>query len=288
VILGYGEHSPVAGLPLWVGTQSQGLPATRTAGDGRFTLTGLPAGLGYVVDSHLAFQVPVSSTEATVDLGLLKYPLGHPPAYYWWTATPLPDPAMLLEGEQPVAFSNCLTDPAWERPDEPAQQEVVWSRRPFSLKPDGWLRRWFEQPAVIYDTMDQFVQGFPGGPNLDPLAADWRYLLGLWNGQDIVADSDCSYAGPALQDLLARRQIEVWLLGYRATGVGRLDKDAVAYDASDLCDPAQRDCTQRPAYHFAVHVTPANGFQVIRFPGIEDVVAVHLVDENGKEATQLP
>jgi hypothetical protein len=287
VILGFGEHSPVADLPLWVGTQSQGEPATRTAGDGEFTLTGLPTGLMDVVDSHMGFQVPVSSTDASVELGLLKYPLFHPPAYYWWTAAPLPDPAALLEAEQPVKFSTCLTDPTWQRPTEPVQQERVWSRRPFSDKPDQWLRGWFEQPAVIYDSIDQFVQSFPGGPNLDPLAADWRYLLGLWNGQDIVADSDCSYAGPALEDLLARRQIEVWLLGYRATGVGRLDKDAVEYDASTLCDPAQRSCTQRPGHHFAVHVTPADGFQAIRFAGVEDVVAVHLVDGNGKELIQL-
>jgi hypothetical protein len=287
-ILGYGAHSPVAGLPVWVGTQSQEEPATRTGGDGEFTLTGLPAGLADVVDSHLAFQVPLSSTGATIDLGLLKYPLFHPPAYYGWIAAPLPNPATLLEREQPVTFSTCLTDPAWQRPAEPVQQDMVWSWRPFSDKPDGWLREWFEQPAVIYDTIDQFVQSFPGGPNLDPLAADWRYLLGLWNGKDIVAASDCSYAGPALEDLLARRQIEVWLLGYRATGVGRLDKHAVEYDASALCDPAQRGCTQRPAHHFTVHVAPADGFQVIRFAGVEDVVAVHLVNGNGKQLTQLP
>ena len=78
------------------------------------------------------------------------------------------------------------------------------------------------------------------------------------------------------------------MLGYRASGVGRLDKDAIEYDASALCDPAQRSCTQRPGYHFAVHVKPADGFQVIRFPGVEDVVAVHLVDKYGKELVQLP
>jgi hypothetical protein len=288
VILGFGEHSPVTDLPLWIGTESQGEPATRTTGDGEFTLTDLPAGLVDVVDSHLAFQVAVSSTNATVELGLLKYPLFHPPAYYWWTAEPLPDPAALLEAEQPVEFSTCLTDPAWQRPAEQVERETVWSHRPFSDKPDEWLRGWLEQPAVIYDSIDQFVQSFPGGPDLDPLAADWRYLLGLWSGQDIVADSDCSYVGPALEDLLARRQIEVWLLGYRATSVGRLDKDAVEYDASTLCDPAQRSCTQRPGYHFAVHIKPADGFQVIRFPGVEDVVAVHLVDKYGKELVQLP
>jgi Tol biopolymer transport system component len=287
VILGAGNHQPVDGLPLWIGTESQGEPDARTDARGAFTLTGLPLGLVDVVDSHLAFQVPVTSPNSTIDLGLLKYPLFHPPPYYWWTAAPLPDPHALLESGRPVEFSVCLVEPGWERPSEGRQEQVVWSRRPFSDASPAWLRWWFQQPAVIYNSIDQFSQSFPGGPNLDPLAADWCYLLGLWTTEDLVARSACAYDGPSLEDLLARRQVEVWLLGYQAIQLQRLDKQTVEYEPSALCDPAARNCVERPGYHFALHVTPAAGYQVIRFPGEEDVLAVHLI-EDGRELLQVP
>jgi hypothetical protein len=230
----------------------------------------------------------VSSTEAKINLGLLKYPLIHPPVYYYWTAAPLPDLAPLLDNGETVPFSVYLTEPDWVRPTEQIQRETVWSRQPFSDRSEAWLQGWFEQPAVIYDSQDQFSQSFPGGPDLDPLLADWRYLLGLWTGEDIVARSACPYDGPSLEDLLARRQIEVWLLGYRVTGVQRLDKEAIEYDQSALCNPAERTCVERPGYHFALHVTPATGYQIIRFPGVEDVMAVHLIDQKGQELLELP
>lgn len=78
IVLGYGDHSPVPNLPLWIGKESRGQPVTRTNENGEFTLTGLPVGQTIdVVDDHLAFQVNVTSS-GIIDLGTLEYPLIHP------------------------------------------------------------------------------------------------------------------------------------------------------------------------------------------------------------------
>lgn len=262
VVLGYGNHQPVGNLPLWVGRESQGEPATRTNADGEFALTNLPTGLVDVVDNHLAFQVPVSSLGAKIDLGVLKYPLIHPPTFYRQTPAPLPNLSALLTEGQPIEFSICQTDTTWSRPPEQVQRDTVWSERPFSEQGEQFLKWWFRQPAVMYDTMDVFVQSFPDGPNLDAIAADWRYLLGMWTGEDL-SRSKCAYDAYALDGLLARKQIEIWLLGYQAHGVQRLGE------------------------HFAVQVTSAAGFQIIRFAGSEGPVSVHIV-KDGAELLQLP
>jgi hypothetical protein len=78
IILGYGDHSPVPDLPLWIGKESHGLPVTRTNEKGEFTLTGLPVGQVIdVVDDHLAFQFQVTSS-GIIDVGTFEYPLIHP------------------------------------------------------------------------------------------------------------------------------------------------------------------------------------------------------------------
>lgn len=263
VILGYGDHRPVGGLPLWIGKESSGKPATQTADEGYFALTQLPTGPVDIVDDHLAFQVTIPGERTSVYPGQLKYPLIHPPAYYYQSPAPLPSLATLLDKGQSIDFSTCLTDSAWKRPTTRAQRDQVWSKRPFSGASTEWLRWWFDQPALIYDTTDQFIQSFPDGPNLDFLLSDWRYLSGLWNTADVVAQSGCPYDSRSLEDLLARRQIEVWLWGYHATHLQRLDN------------------------HFGLQVTVAPGYQIVRFPGVEDAIVVHLV-ENGREILQLP
>ncbi len=79
IILGYGDHRPVADLPLWLGTESRGEPVTRTNAAGEFVLTNLPVGqIVNVVDDHLFFQVFTASSGIT-DVGTLEYPLVHPP-----------------------------------------------------------------------------------------------------------------------------------------------------------------------------------------------------------------
>jgi hypothetical protein len=79
IVLGYGDHSPVAGLPLWLGKESRGQPVTRTNANGEFTLANLPVGQVIdVVDDHLTFQIVVTSG-GIIDLGMIEYPLIHPP-----------------------------------------------------------------------------------------------------------------------------------------------------------------------------------------------------------------
>ncbi|HSA99479.1 MAG TPA: hypothetical protein VLE49_02435 [Anaerolineales bacterium] len=78
IILGYGDHSPVPNLPLWLGKESQGQPTTYTDANGKFVLTGLPVGQTIdVVDDHLAFQFNITSS-GIVDVGTFEYPLIHP------------------------------------------------------------------------------------------------------------------------------------------------------------------------------------------------------------------
>ncbi len=299
VIEGYGRHQPVGDLPLWVGNEPGEEIKRRTAEDGAFSLTGLRPGLIRVRNSHLEFDVPVSTLTDTVTLGLLKYPLIHPPSYYWWTAAPLPDPSLLSQGQE-IPFIVCYTAPDWQRPTTEEQQAAVWSKRPFSERAKAWLAWWFERPAVLYTSEDQFEQSYPDGPNLDPLTADWRYLLGLWTDTNLpfepefpdiglaVPVTDCPYDGPALADLLSRRQLEVWLLGYRAARVQQLDQEAAGYEETDLCNPQEIECVERPGHHYAVHVSPAPGYQIIRFAGVEDVLAIHLLDEQNQELSTLP
>lgn len=78
IVLGYGDHSPVPNLPLWIGKESVGQPAVYTDENGEFTLTGLPVGqVVDIVDDHLSFQVDIQSSGVR-DLGTIEYPLIHP------------------------------------------------------------------------------------------------------------------------------------------------------------------------------------------------------------------
>ncbi|HEX9923861.1 MAG TPA: hypothetical protein VGD99_14480 [Anaerolineae bacterium] len=104
----------------------------------------------------------------------------------------------------------------------------------------------------------------------------------------MTPQTGCSYNGRDLEELLNRRLLEVWLLGYRATEVQRLDKEAIDYSEAALCNPQESTCTKRPGHHFVVRVTPSSGYQIIRFPGVEDVLVVHLMDEDGQELLELP
>jgi hypothetical protein len=300
VIAGYGQHGPVSDLPLWVGDEPDEEIKRRTDENGNFSLTGLQSGLIRVRNSHLEFEVPVTAMTDTLDLGLLKYPLIHPPDYYYWTAAPLPDLSMLLDRGETIDFEICHIEPGWQHPARQLQEATIWSKRPFSERPQEWLEWWFSRPAVLYNSEAQFEQSYPDGPNLDPLTADWRYLLGLWTDTNFefepgLADVDlptphidCAYNRQTLDDLLSRRLLEVWLLGYRATEVQRLDKEAIDYKEVGLCDPQEPTCAERPGHHFAVQVAPAPGYQIIRFQGVADVLAVHVVDEAGQELLELP
>jgi hypothetical protein len=288
VIAGYGAHEPIADLPLWIGTESHGAPAASTNANGEFTLTHLPVGLVDVVDSHLRFQVPVPSSDANVDLGLLKYPMVHPPLFYYTqTPAPLPSLSELLTNGERVPYIVCQTDATWSRPSEERQRDQVWSKRPFRDQGEPFLKWWFRQPAVIYDTMDLFEQSFPAGPNLDALAADWRYLTGLWTGDDL-SHSQCSYDGRTLDALFNREQIEVWLIGYRALEVRRIAMPSSRIPNRPITEGHPDFLTiDQPSEHLAISVTPAPGFQIIRLEAHSDPLAVHVV-QDGQELITLP
>jgi len=264
VVVGYGNHDPVPELPLWLGLESRGSPVTKTGKDGTFVLTDLPINQTiHVVDSHLGFEVPpVSGGE--VDLGLLKYPLMHPPASYWQRPESISNLSVITTEGQPVEYQICQEDKTWSRPSRSVQEREVWEKRPFKDKGEQYLSHWFEQPAEIYNTADIFVQSFPGSLQLDELGADWYYLLGLWTKVGFsLKGSGCEYGRQELEDLLARREIEVWLLDYQAEKVWH-----------------RQD-------HFLVTVKVERGYQIIRFPGNEGPLTVHIM-AGEEEIIQLP
>ncbi|HEX8919272.1 MAG TPA: hypothetical protein VF898_12270, partial [Chloroflexota bacterium] len=170
VIAGYGAHGTIVGLPLWVGDESRGAPDAATDANGKFKLQHLPVGLNDVAGNHLRFQVPITSTNSDINLGVLKYPLVHLPDSYNRSPAPLQSLSDLLMQGQQVTFTVCQSDLAWTRPTEDLQRHQVWSKLPFSQKSDQFLQQWFRQPAVLYNTIDVFEQSFPDGPNLDDLA----------------------------------------------------------------------------------------------------------------------
>lgn len=262
VIKGYGDHQPVSGLPLWIGAESNGVPDARTDENGEFILSGLPIGERVeVVNSHLSFHIP-ESQKGTTDIGTLKYPLIHPPVYYWHTPEPLLSISTLLSQGISIPFTLCQSDPSWQRPTEQAQRERVWEKPPFRLRDTQYLRQWFQQSAVVYNTIDIFTQSFPEGPALDEPGKDWGYLLGLWTSDKFsLSGSDCSYNPKALRGLFDRATIEVWLLNYQVKNIKRFGE------------------------HYAIEVENAPGYQIVRFPGNERVISV-ILTTNGQKIGQ--
>jgi hypothetical protein len=250
-------------------------------------LTNLPLGRVDIDDGHLSFQVTIDSPAQSLDLGRLKYPLIHPPDYYWWQAAPLADLSQLLGEGKPVDFKVCTTDTGWVRPDLNMQREKVYAQPPFNQLDEKRFEK-FGQIAVLYDTIDIAQQSFPAGLNPDELGADWLYLTGLWTAANKpLSNSDCSYAAKDLQSLFDRSQLEIWLFGYQATRVQELDKEEAEVAESAFCDPNERSCTVRPGYHYAVQVVPAGGFQIIRFASKQDVLVIHIIN-SGREILALP
>ena len=287
VIAGYGDHQPLSGLPLRIRQKDNENWDTYTDENGYFTLAGLPVGRVDIDDSHLSFWVTIDLPSQAVDLGKLKYPLFHPPNYYWWQAAPLADLDQLLRNGKPVAYEVCAADLSWVRPGPDMQREQVYMQPPFDQFDEKGFGK-YEHMAVLYDTIDVTQQSFPGGLNLDELGADWLYLTGLWTvANNPISNSNCSYASQDLQSLLNRSYLEVWLFGYQAIGVQKLDKESAEVAEGVLCDPNERSCTVRPGHHYAVQVVPSAGFQIIRFAGEQDVLAVHIV-EAGIEIFALP
>lgn len=291
VVQSYGRHDPMSGLPLWVAPRSSGYPADATTNDdGRFQLTDLPIGetITINVGPHLSFQLRLTTSQQTVDLGVLKYPLIHPPNMYYWTPYVVRDLTQLTSQGEKLPFAVCKHDASWQRPTEEEQREYVWSKSPFREREVNYLQSRFQDSAILYNSVDFSHQVFTDGLRLDDLGAERTYLSGLWTAASSPIElSDCSYTPEVLKDLFERRQIEVWLLGYRATEVHVLSTEDAELDEDTLCDSRERICTARHGYHYAVDVQPAAGYQVIRFDGHQSVMTVHVMAE-GKEIAQLP
>jgi hypothetical protein len=287
VVAGYGDHNPIASLPLRVRRSGKESWDTSTDGEGRFTLTHVPVGQTYIDDSHLTFQTIIDSPVQSIDLGKLKYPLIHPPDYYWWQAAPVADLKELFDHGVSIDFTVCASDSTWIRPSPEIQRTQVYNQPPFVGLDHKTIER-FERLALLYDTIDVAQQSFPGGLNLDEPGVDWLYLSGLWAAsKNPLQHSNCSYSPADLQFLFDRNQLEVWLFGYKASKVQELDKENIEFAAGALCDPNDRRCTIRPGDHYAVQVQPAAGYQIIRFSGKPEVLAVQIV-ESGKELLTLP
>ena len=171
IVLGYGDHSPVADLPLWLGPQSSGPPAARTNANGEFALDHVPSDqVAQVTDDHLAFRVDVSCA-CPVDVGTLEYPLVHPPAGSG-NATPLapgtPQPA--LNGWTP-AYTATLAFASLRSNATPDQilKGLMWQ----------WLAHFKSPDADLLNRLDDFTVLSARLPqNLYAAQADHSYFSG--------------------------------------------------------------------------------------------------------------
>jgi hypothetical protein len=292
IVLGYGARDPIAGQDLWVdGLTESGedaVPSGRTDASGHFVLTGLAVGEHRFGASHLQFRVVVTASDSIVDLGLLKYPLVHPPNAYWWEPSALPSLAVFESEGSAVDFVTCFEDADWRRPSPDVQGRTVWSRAPFVDEDPDQLESWFAEPARLFTGWDLFSQSPPGGLDLADLGAEQRYALGLWNAKDPVADSTCAYDRSTLEGLLRLNPVELWLLGYRADSVRRWVRrfDPPVTPRTGVLGGA---AVVESEAHFAVYVESAEGFSVIRFAGIDGTdlpFALHLI-QGDRELTVL-
>jgi hypothetical protein len=286
IVEGYGAHGPVnAALQIRRSPASAAAVAITQGDDGRFELSGLPVGQTDVDAWYLSFVVPVTRTGVVVDLGVLKFPLIHPPTQYWWEPTALPSLASLENNGEPVAFTVCKRDATWQRPTLAVQQRVVWDRDPFQRQERSVLDHWFQLPAHLFTTVDWLEQSLPGGVDLGEIGAEQRYLLGLWNAPSPLLGSACPYDGATLDKLMGLDPLEVWLLGYRAIEVRRLVN---RFDPPVTPNGARGGGPDiRADGHYGIYVMPASGFEVIRFAGLPDApIAVHVIAA-GREVAVL-
>ena len=263
VVNGYGDHAPAANIPLAIDqTGISFTPIATTDAQGNFSLSSLPLGKHNLQSTWFSVPFIISSPDQDIDLGVIKYPLVHPPLFLSQKASTDPGLTTLKTQGTMLPFQVVFADPAWKRPSENEQRDQVWSNPPFANHGQIFFDWWFKQPAFLYDTLDLFTSGTPGGPDLSATGADWRLLAGLWNTTDFLADPD-KYSPTTLNDILQRKQLDIWLLGYQVDEVRQLGD------------------------HYLVAVHPAPGLQVIRFQGNEAALAIHVVDGD-QEIIRLP
>ncbi len=194
IVLGYADHSPVADLPLWLGTESLGPPITRTDASGVFTLTGQAVRqVVNVVDDHLTFQFTITQA-GKFDAGTFYYPLIHPGPEL--TPTPPATPAAAAERHQPLTAGLTLDEYALAAPPD---GDRIADTSPLSGSwADIVARHQGEGGAVLWPDFTTDAQGR-------------RTLTVQWRGQPLLA-RELLNASPRHLDLVMRRANPLWHL----------------------------------------------------------------------------
>lgn len=268
IIQGFGAHQPVANLLLSIA----GLSATAvTDENGAFTFVDLPAGNWTITGDALTFTVQVSTADQILDAGLIKYPVQQMPEAYTTQVFPSEDAANLKENGSHIELKRSFSQNEWSRPSITEQREKIWSKSPYRDLPESFLQWWFEQPAVIYNTVDILGQNNSQSYVADPQFSEWRELLGVWD-IDLVDDfgfwNGWYFEGfnypDSYSDVFTGKTIEVWLLNYQADNV------------------------VKSGDHYYVDVSADEGFNIIRFQGNDGKpFQVHLI-QDGREIIRLP
>ncbi|HML40118.1 MAG TPA: hypothetical protein PKD23_05525 [Bellilinea sp.] len=268
IIQGFGAHQPVANLLLSIA----GLSATAvTDENGAFTFVDLPAGNWTISGDALTFTVQVSTADQILDAGLIKYPVQQMTEAYTTQVFPSEDVANLKENGSYIELKRSFSQNEWSRPSITEQREKIWSKSPYRDLPESFLQWWFEQPAVIYNTVDILGQNNSQSYVADPQFSEWRELLGVWD-IDLVDDfgfwigwyfEGFNYPD-SYSDVFTGKTIEVWLLNYQADNV------------------------VKSGDHYYVDVSADEGFNIIRFQGNDGKpFQVHLI-QDGREIIRLP
>ncbi len=268
IIQGFGAHQPVANLLLSIA----GLSATAvTDKNGAFTFVDLPVGNWAISGDALTFTVQVSTTDQILDAGLIKYPVEQMPDAYTKQVTPNDDLEHQMETGSQIEWERAFSNHNWERPSITEQRDKIWWKSPYADLPESFLQWWFEQPAVIYNTVDILGQNNSQSYVADPQFSEWRELLGAWD-IDLVDDLDFTngryledFDFPnSYNDVYAGNLIEVWLMDFSP------------------------DTVIKSGDHYFVDIIPNYGFNIIRFQDNDGKpFQIHLI-QDGQEIAQLP
>lgn len=193
------------------------------------------------------------------------------PEFYTVPVSPVADLNTLMNSGESIMFHVPVRNENWSRPTEADQRAEVWSKKPFEDLPENFLRWWFTQSAVLYDSLDILSSSSEDEYDLSAPRSDWRALTGTWptwsssfgSWQDYESGD---FAPLSSQDYLEGKTIEVWLMSYTAVDVIRAED------------------------HYFIQVSAKPGFEIIRFadPG-PGAFQIHIVDgDTGQEITRLP
>ena len=151
IIEGFGDHRAVMELPLSIEELSA---YAVTDLKGAFPFEDLPVGTWTIKGNALSFTVRVSTVDQKLDVGFIKYSIEQIPDAYSKQIAPENDLYQLMETGDHIDYGTAISYANWSRPPLSEQRENVWSKRHITNCPRSFLRWWFEQPAVVYNTID--------------------------------------------------------------------------------------------------------------------------------------